>query len=89
MTPYLKRKPPPQMLNAPMVYENVNHRGTKIIHATKFIRQRNDPAIRINVMAEKTNWKYTIDACGKAWVTAAVGRLESSSSNPMSTAMDG
>lgn len=60
MTPRSNKNPPPQMLNAPTVYERVNQSGTKIIQAKKFMRHRNDPAIRISVMAANTNWKYTM-----------------------------
>jgi hypothetical protein len=57
MTPIVARKPPPQRLNAPTVYDNVIHNGTNIIHAKKFMRQRKAPAIITTVMAAKTNWK--------------------------------
>jgi hypothetical protein len=42
---------------SPIVYEKVNQSGTKTIQARKFMRQRNAPAMRIRVIAAKTNWK--------------------------------
>ena len=44
-------------MNAPIVYEKVSHRGTKIIHALKFMRHRKAPAVITTVIAAKANWK--------------------------------
>ena len=49
------------------------HKGTKIIHALKFIRARTAPAKRMTVIAAKTNWKKTMVAIGNLAVIAADG----------------
>jgi len=39
------------------VYTTVLHNGTNSIQALKFIRPSTAPAMRIGVIAAKTNWK--------------------------------
>ena len=71
-------QPPPQSMNAPTVYTIELHKGTKIIHALKFILPSTEPAMSTGVIAAKTNWKKIIaepPKCSGGMPAAAAGMI--------------